>query len=115
MNVNSTRMFTLRTLCSYRENMPRTSKAYISSSSFISQVVTPVRSGQGYVYEFPSKYQKDTYDIPPVRPLQGVSTNKTAGSTKRTQKMIVFYQKFMSRVLSERKQVSIRFSGFFTE
>ncbi|KFQ58578.1 Enhancer of filamentation 1, partial [Pelecanus crispus] len=36
------------------------------------QVITPVRSGQGYVYEFPSKYQKDTYDIPPVRPLQGI-------------------------------------------
>ncbi|XP_025902835.1 enhancer of filamentation 1 [Nothoprocta perdicaria] len=35
-------------------------------------VITPVRSGQGYVYEFPSKYQKDTYDIPPVRPLQGI-------------------------------------------
>lgn len=56
--------------------MPTSSKAYVSSSSSISQVVTPVRSGQGYVYEFPSKYQKDTYDIPPVRPLQGVSTNK---------------------------------------
>ncbi|NXL51991.1 CASL protein, partial [Podilymbus podiceps] len=36
------------------------------------QVITPVRSGQGYVYEFPSKYQKDTYDIPPIRPLQGI-------------------------------------------
>ncbi|NXL86139.1 CASL protein, partial [Alectura lathami] len=36
------------------------------------KVITPVRSGQGYVYEFPSKYQKDTYDIPPVRPLQGI-------------------------------------------
>ncbi|XP_062986457.1 enhancer of filamentation 1 isoform X2 [Elgaria multicarinata webbii] len=36
------------------------------------KVVTPVRSGQGYVYEFPTKYQKDTYDIPPVRPLQGI-------------------------------------------
>ncbi|KFP92525.1 Enhancer of filamentation 1, partial [Apaloderma vittatum] len=36
------------------------------------QVITPVRSGQGYVYEFPSKYQKDAYDIPPVRPLQGI-------------------------------------------
>ncbi|XP_050187088.1 LOW QUALITY PROTEIN: enhancer of filamentation 1 [Myiozetetes cayanensis] len=36
------------------------------------KVITPVRSGQGYVYELPSKYQKDTYDIPPVRPLQGV-------------------------------------------
>uniref|UniRef100_A0A8B9MYG3 CASL protein n=1 Tax=Accipiter nisus TaxID=211598 RepID=A0A8B9MYG3_9AVES len=45
---------------------------YVSSFSFIPQVITPVRSGQGYVYEFPSKYQKDTYDIPPVRPLQGI-------------------------------------------
>ncbi|KAF7248807.1 Enhancer of filamentation 1 [Varanus komodoensis] len=36
------------------------------------KVVTPVRSGQGYVYEFPTKYQKDTYDIPPTRPLQGI-------------------------------------------
>ncbi|NXS92145.1 CASL protein, partial [Jacana jacana] len=36
------------------------------------QVITPVRSGQGYVYEFPSNYQKDTYDIPPVRPAQGI-------------------------------------------
>ncbi|KAH0617922.1 hypothetical protein JD844_016677, partial [Phrynosoma platyrhinos] len=35
-------------------------------------VITPVRSGQGYVYEFPTKYQKDTYDIPPARPLQGI-------------------------------------------
>ncbi|XP_010135815.1 PREDICTED: enhancer of filamentation 1-like, partial [Buceros rhinoceros silvestris] len=35
-------------------------------------VITPVRSGQGYVYELPSKYQKDAYDIPPVRPLQGI-------------------------------------------
>ncbi|XP_074843785.1 enhancer of filamentation 1 isoform X2 [Carettochelys insculpta] len=41
-------------------------------SPFSSKVVTPVRTGQGYVYEFPSKYQKDTYDIPPVRPSQGI-------------------------------------------
>ncbi|OXB84552.1 UNVERIFIED_CONTAM: hypothetical protein H355_008028 [Colinus virginianus] len=68
---NKHQMFTPRTICSYIENVPRCSKAYVSSS-FISQVVTPVRSGQGYVYEFPPKYQKDTYDIPPVRPLQGI-------------------------------------------
>lgn len=43
-----------------------------NDSSTINKVVTPIRSGQGYVYEFPSKYQKDTYDIPPVRPLQGI-------------------------------------------
>ncbi|KAM3839674.1 enhancer of filamentation 1 [Vipera latastei] len=36
------------------------------------KVVTPIRSGQGYVYEFPGKYQKDAYDILPVRPLQGI-------------------------------------------
>ncbi|XP_066480061.1 enhancer of filamentation 1 [Tiliqua scincoides] len=42
------------------------------SSPINNKVVTPVRSGQGYVYEFPTKYQKDTYDIPPVRPLQGI-------------------------------------------
>uniref|UniRef100_A0A8C3PQ79 Enhancer of filamentation 1 n=1 Tax=Calidris pygmaea TaxID=425635 RepID=A0A8C3PQ79_9CHAR len=82
------------TLCSYRENMPRSSETYVSSSSFIPQVITPVRSGQGYVYEFPSKYQKDTYDIPPVRPLQGVGTNKTANSTDRAQKVVNSYQKF---------------------
>ncbi|XP_042716478.1 enhancer of filamentation 1 isoform X4 [Chrysemys picta bellii] len=46
-------------------------------SPFNSKVVTPVRTGQGYVYEFPSKYQKDIYDTPPVRPSQGVRTNKT--------------------------------------
>ncbi|XP_038248558.1 enhancer of filamentation 1 isoform X1 [Dermochelys coriacea] len=44
----------------------------IDGSPFNSKVVTPVRTGQGYVYEFPSKYQKDTYDIPPVRPSQGI-------------------------------------------
>lgn len=41
-------------------------------SPFNSKVVTPVRTGQGYVYEFPSKYQKDIYDTPPVRPSQGI-------------------------------------------
>ncbi|XP_006138836.2 enhancer of filamentation 1 isoform X1 [Pelodiscus sinensis] len=41
-------------------------------SPFSSKVVTPIRTGQAYAYEFPSKYQKDTYDIPPVRPSQGI-------------------------------------------
>uniref|UniRef100_A0A5F8GWW5 Neural cell expressed, developmentally down-regulated 9 n=1 Tax=Monodelphis domestica TaxID=13616 RepID=A0A5F8GWW5_MONDO len=36
------------------------------------KVITPVRTGHGYVYEIPSKYQKDTYDIPPSHPIQGV-------------------------------------------
>ncbi|XP_020652784.3 enhancer of filamentation 1 [Pogona vitticeps] len=44
----------------------------MDGSPVSNKVVTPVRSGQGYVYEFPTKYQKDTYDIPPVRPLQGI-------------------------------------------
>lgn len=80
--------------------MARASKTYVSSFSFISQVITPVRSGQGYVYEFPSKYQKDTYDIPPIRPLQGVSANKTANSTDRAQKVMNVYQKFRSKASS---------------
>ncbi|XP_053106037.1 enhancer of filamentation 1 isoform X2 [Hemicordylus capensis] len=44
----------------------------LDGSPVSNKVVTPVRSGQGYVYEFPTKYQKDTYDIPPIRPLQGI-------------------------------------------
>nr|XP_028593567.1 enhancer of filamentation 1 [Podarcis muralis] len=44
----------------------------MDTSPLSNKVVTPVRSGQGYVYEFPTKYQKDTYDIPPIRPLQGI-------------------------------------------
>ncbi|XP_019398823.1 PREDICTED: enhancer of filamentation 1 isoform X2 [Crocodylus porosus] len=40
--------------------------------SHMHKVITPIRSGQGYVYEFPSNNQKDIYDIPPVRPLQGI-------------------------------------------
>jgi len=98
--------------------MPRSSETYVSYVSFIPQVITPVRSGQGYVYELPSKYQKDTYDIPPVRPLQGVGTNKTANSTDRAQKVMNFYQKFMSKassLISERKCVLIRCCGLFVE
>uniref|UniRef100_H2ZY51 Breast cancer anti-estrogen resistance protein 1 n=1 Tax=Latimeria chalumnae TaxID=7897 RepID=H2ZY51_LATCH len=34
---------------------------------FNQQVVTPIRVGQGYIYESPSTFQKDTYDIPPTR------------------------------------------------
>ncbi|XP_008113197.2 enhancer of filamentation 1 isoform X1 [Anolis carolinensis] len=44
----------------------------VEGSPTTNKVITPVRSGQGYVYEFPTKYQKDTYDIPPARPLQGI-------------------------------------------
>ncbi|KAM4835037.1 enhancer of filamentation 1 isoform 1-T1 [Thomomys bottae] len=36
------------------------------------KVVTPVRTGHGYVYEYPSRYQKDVYDIPPSHTTQGV-------------------------------------------
>ncbi|XP_070261832.1 enhancer of filamentation 1 isoform X1 [Myotis yumanensis] len=36
------------------------------------KVITPVRTGHGYVYEYPSRYQKDIYDIPPSHSTQGV-------------------------------------------
>ncbi|XP_058524702.1 enhancer of filamentation 1 isoform X1 [Ochotona princeps] len=36
------------------------------------KVITPVRTGQGYVYEYPPRYQKDVYDIPPSHSTQGV-------------------------------------------
>ncbi|XP_008587314.1 PREDICTED: enhancer of filamentation 1 [Galeopterus variegatus] len=36
------------------------------------QVITPMRTGHGYVYEYPSRYQKDVYDIPPSHTTQGV-------------------------------------------
>ncbi|OPJ76619.1 enhancer of filamentation 1 [Patagioenas fasciata] len=52
--------------------VPPSMQRCIDSPALTNKVITPVRSGQGYVYEFPSKYQKDTYDIPPVRPLQGI-------------------------------------------
>ncbi|XP_036304568.1 enhancer of filamentation 1 isoform X3 [Pipistrellus kuhlii] len=39
---------------------------------FSKKVVTPVRTGHGYVYEYPSRYQKDIYDIPPSHSAQGV-------------------------------------------
>nr|XP_006635919.2 PREDICTED: enhancer of filamentation 1 isoform X2 [Lepisosteus oculatus] len=35
------------------------------------KVVTPTRVGNTYAYETPSQYQKDVYDVPPIRP-QGV-------------------------------------------
>ncbi|KAM9286194.1 enhancer of filamentation 1 [Cariama cristata] len=53
-------------------HMPPSMQRCTGSPALTNKVITPVRSGQGYVYEFPSKYQKDTYDIPPVRPLQGI-------------------------------------------
>ncbi|NXG80467.1 CASL protein, partial [Baryphthengus martii] len=52
--------------------VPPSVQRCIDGPALTNKVITPVRSGQGYVYEFPSKYQKDTYDIPPVRPLQGI-------------------------------------------
>ncbi|XP_074684392.1 enhancer of filamentation 1 isoform X1 [Strix aluco] len=52
--------------------VPPSTQRCIDGPALTNKVITPVRSGQGYVYEFPSKYQKDTYDIPPVRPLQGI-------------------------------------------
>ncbi|XP_014796540.1 PREDICTED: enhancer of filamentation 1 isoform X2 [Calidris pugnax] len=52
--------------------VPPSMQRGIDGSALSNKVITPVRSGQGYVYEFPSKHQKDTYDIPPVRPLQGI-------------------------------------------
>ncbi|XP_048796726.1 enhancer of filamentation 1 isoform X2 [Lagopus muta] len=52
--------------------VPPSTQRCLDGPPLTNKVVTPVRSGQGYVYEFPSKYQKDTYDIPPVRPLQGI-------------------------------------------
>ncbi|XP_007949965.2 enhancer of filamentation 1 [Orycteropus afer afer] len=36
------------------------------------KVITPVRTGHGYVYEYPSRYPKDTYDVPPSHTTQGV-------------------------------------------
>ncbi|XP_062040580.1 enhancer of filamentation 1 [Lepus europaeus] len=36
------------------------------------KVITPVRTGHGYVYEYPPRYQKDVYDIPPSHNTQGV-------------------------------------------
>nr|XP_013006807.1 enhancer of filamentation 1 [Cavia porcellus] len=36
------------------------------------KVITPVRTGHGYVYEYPSRYQTGVYDIPPSHTAQGV-------------------------------------------
>ncbi|XP_037698895.1 enhancer of filamentation 1 isoform X1 [Choloepus didactylus] len=36
------------------------------------KVITPVRTVHGYVYEHPSRYQKDIYDIPPSHTPLGV-------------------------------------------
>ncbi|KAL9870777.1 enhancer of filamentation 1 [Geothlypis trichas] len=52
--------------------VPPSMQRCIDGPAVTNKVITPVRSGQGYVYEFPSKHQKDAYDIPPVRPLQGI-------------------------------------------
>lgn len=46
----------------------------LPSLSSCPQVITPVRTGHGYVYEYPSRYQKDIYDIPPSHTTQGVCT-----------------------------------------
>ena len=42
------------------------------------QVIMPVRTGHGYVYEYPSRQQKDVYDIPPSHSPQGVRTRNAA-------------------------------------
>lgn len=48
---------------------------------FHPQVITPVRTGHGYVYEYPGKYQKDVYDVPPSHTTQGVGNgNATKGA-----------------------------------
>ncbi|XP_068022959.1 enhancer of filamentation 1 [Melanerpes formicivorus] len=52
--------------------VPPSMQRPIDGPGLTNKVIIPVRSGQGYVYEFPSNYQKDTYDIPPARPLQGI-------------------------------------------
>ncbi|KAM7322859.1 enhancer of filamentation 1 [Alexandromys fortis] len=36
------------------------------------KVITPMRTGHGYVYEYPARYQKDVYDVPPSHTTQGV-------------------------------------------
>uniref|UniRef100_A0A8C9BZC2 Enhancer of filamentation 1 n=2 Tax=Phocoena sinus TaxID=42100 RepID=A0A8C9BZC2_PHOSS len=36
------------------------------------KVITPMRTGHGYVYEYPSRYQKDVYDVPPSQTAHGV-------------------------------------------
>ena len=38
------------------------------------QVITPVRTSHGYVYEYPTRYQKDVYDVPPFQTAHGVRT-----------------------------------------
>lgn len=51
---------------------------------FHPQVITPVRTGHGYVYEYPARYQKDVYDVPPSHTTQGVSNgNATRGASFR--------------------------------
>ncbi|XP_069476818.1 enhancer of filamentation 1 isoform X2 [Ambystoma mexicanum] len=44
------------------------------------KVVTPMRVGQGYAYDFPSKHPADTYDIPPARPLRVYDMPPVKGS-----------------------------------
>lgn len=36
------------------------------------KVITPVRTSHGYVYEYPTRYQKDVYDVPPFQTAHGV-------------------------------------------
>lgn len=43
-----------------------------NGSHLSKKVITPVRTDHGYVYEYPSRYQKDVYDIPPSHSTQGV-------------------------------------------
>lgn len=44
-----------------------------ANSSYLNKkVITPVRTNLGYVYEYPTRYPKDTYDIPPSHAMKGV-------------------------------------------
>lgn len=51
--------------------MPASARV-LDGSPLKGKVVTPIRVGQGYTYDFPSKHQTDTYDVPPMRPHQEV-------------------------------------------
>ena len=59
---------------SLKDSLRTVVQKFTPSLSSCPQVVTPVRTGQGYVYEYPSRHQKDIYDIPPSHTTQGVRT-----------------------------------------
>lgn len=47
------------------------------------QVITPVRTSHGYVYEYPTRYQKDVYDVPPFQTAHGVRTKNVVVTGER--------------------------------